>query len=80
MVSFKLFILDEFCNGFDLFVKECLLERIKKIVELLEFLMMFFVIYYMEEIFFCFDNIILLCDGEIIYYGKIENFLIEEVF
>ncbi|EPS6023867.1 ABC transporter ATP-binding protein [Listeria monocytogenes] len=79
MASPKLLILDEPCNGLDLFAKERLLERIKKIAELPESPMMLFVTHHTEEILPCFDNIILLRDGEITHHGKTENLLTEEV-
>ncbi|EAD3285763.1 ABC transporter ATP-binding protein [Listeria monocytogenes] len=79
MASPKLLILDEPCNGLDLFAKERLLERIKKIAELPESPTMLFVTHHTEEILPCFDNIILLRDGEITHHGKTENILTEEV-
>ncbi|EBF5842156.1 ABC transporter ATP-binding protein [Listeria monocytogenes] len=79
MASPKLLILDEPCNGLDLFAKERLLERIKKIAELPESPTMLFVTHHTEEILPCFDNIILLRDGEITHHGKTENLLTEEV-
>ncbi|EAE5858338.1 ABC transporter ATP-binding protein [Listeria monocytogenes] len=78
MASPKLLILDEPCNGLDLFAKERLLERIKKIAELPESPTMLFVTHHTEEILPCFDNIILLRDGEITHHGKTENLLTEE--
>ncbi|EFB0933652.1 ABC transporter ATP-binding protein [Listeria monocytogenes] len=79
MASPKLLILDEPCNGLDLFAKERLLERIKKIAELPESPTMLFVTHHTEEILPCFDNTILLRDGEITHHGKTENLLTEEV-
>ncbi|EME1035457.1 ABC transporter ATP-binding protein [Listeria monocytogenes] len=79
MANPKLLILDEPCNGLDLFAKERLLERIKKIAELPESPTMLFVTHHTEEILPCFDNIILLRDGEITHHGKTENLLSEEV-
>lgn len=79
MASPKLLILDEPCNGLDLFAKERLLERIKKIAELPKSPTMLFVTHHTEEILPCFDNIILLRDGEITHHGKTENLLTEEV-
>ncbi|ECB9580952.1 ABC transporter ATP-binding protein [Listeria monocytogenes] len=79
MASPKLLILDEPCNGLDLFAKERLLERIKKIAELPESPTMLFVTHHTEEILPCFDNIILLRDGEITNHGKTENLLTEEI-
>ncbi|EAD1456062.1 ABC transporter ATP-binding protein [Listeria monocytogenes] len=79
MASPKLLILDEPCNGLDLFAKERLLERIKKVAELPESPTMLFVTHHTEEILPCFDNIILLRDGEITHHGKTENLLTEEV-
>ncbi|EPZ8756521.1 ABC transporter ATP-binding protein [Listeria monocytogenes] len=79
MASPKLLILDEPCNGLDLFAKNRLLERIKKIAELPESPTMLFVTHHTEEILPCFDNIILLRDGEITHHGKTEKLLTEEV-
>ncbi|EAC7104717.1 ABC transporter ATP-binding protein [Listeria monocytogenes] len=79
MASPKLLILDEPCNGLDLFAKERLLERIKKIAELPGSPTMLFVTHHTEEILPCFDNIILLRDGEITHHGKTENLLTEEI-
>ncbi|EBH4259577.1 ABC transporter ATP-binding protein [Listeria monocytogenes] len=79
MASPKLLILDEPCNGLDLFAKERLLEKIKKIAELPGSPTMLFVTHHTEEILPCFDNIILLRDGEITHHGKTENLLTEEI-
>lgn len=75
----KLLILDEPCNGLDLFAKERLLEHIKKIAEHPESPTMLFVTHHTEEILPCFDNIILLRDGEITHCGKTEKLLTEPV-
>lgn len=75
----KLLILDEPCNGLDLFAKERLLERIKQIAERTGSPTMLFVTHHTEEILPCFDNIILLRDGEITHRGKTEKLLIEPV-
>ncbi|WP_343363804.1 ABC transporter ATP-binding protein [Listeria seeligeri] len=75
----KLLILDEPCNGLDLFAKEHLLERIKQIAERTDSPTMLFVTHHTEEILPCFDNIILLRDGEITYRGKTEKLLTEPV-
>lgn len=79
MASPKLLILDEPCNGLDLFAKNHLLERIKKIAALPESPTMLFVTHHTEEIPSCFDNIILLRDGEITHRGKTEKLLTEKV-
>ncbi|MBF2454982.1 ABC transporter ATP-binding protein [Listeria seeligeri] len=75
----KLLILDEPCNGLDLFAKERLLERIKQIAERTDSPTMLFVTHHTEEILPCFDNIILLRDGEITHRGKTEKLLTEPV-
>ncbi len=75
----KLLILDEPCNGLDLFAKEHLLERIKQIAERTDSPTMLFVTHHTEEILPCFDNIILLRDGEITHRGKTEKLLTEPV-
>lgn len=79
MASPQLLILDEPCNGLDLFAKDRLLERIKKIAELPDSPTMLFVTHHTEEILPCFDNIILLRNGEITHHGKTEKLLNEEV-
>ncbi len=75
----KLLILDEPCNGLDLFAKEHLLERIKQIAERTDSPTMLFVTHHTEEILPCFDNIILLRDGEITHRGKTKKLLTEPV-
>ncbi|WP_207577978.1 ABC transporter ATP-binding protein [Listeria seeligeri] len=79
MAQPKLLILDEPCNGLDLFAKERLLERIKQIAERTGSPTMLFVTHHTEEILPCFDNIILLRDGEITHRGKTEKLLTEPV-
>ncbi|MBM5696306.1 ABC transporter ATP-binding protein [Listeria seeligeri] len=79
MVQPKLLILDEPCNGLDLFAKEHLLERIKQIAERTDSPTMLFVTHHTEEILPCFDNIILLRDGEITHRGKTKKLLTEPV-
>ncbi|SDX44072.1 Cobalt import ATP-binding protein CbiO [Listeria ivanovii subsp. londoniensis] len=71
----RLLILDEPCNGLDLFAKDQLLERIKKMAERPDCPTMLFVTHHTEEILSCFDNIILLRDGEITHRGKTEKLL-----
>ncbi len=71
----RLLILDEPCNGLDLFAKDRLLGRIKKIAERADSPTMLFVTHHTEEILPCFDNIILLRDGEITHCGKTEKLL-----
>ncbi|WP_270996848.1 ABC transporter ATP-binding protein [Listeria seeligeri] len=79
MAQPKLLILDEPCNGLDLFAKERLLERIEQIAERTDSPTMLFVTHHTEEILPCFDNIILLRDGEITHRGKTEKLLTEPV-
>lgn len=79
MAQPKLLILDEPCNGLDLFAKERLLERIEQIAERTGSPTMLFVTHHTEEILPCFDNIILLRDGEITHRGKTEKLLTEPV-
>lgn len=79
MAQPKLLILDEPCNGLDLFAKERLLDRIKQIAERTGSPTMLFVTHHTEEILPCFDNIILLRDGEITHRGKTEKLLTEPV-
>ncbi|WP_270996264.1 ABC transporter ATP-binding protein [Listeria seeligeri] len=79
MAQPKLLILDEPCNGLDLFAKERLLDQIKQIAERTGSPTMLFVTHHTEEILPCFDNIILLRDGEITHRGKTEKLLTEPV-
>lgn len=78
MAQPELLILDEPCNGLDLFAREALLERIAKIADLPASPALLFVSHYTEELMPCFQNVLLLKDGEVYQQGRREDILTNE--
>lgn len=79
MAKPELLILDEPCNGLDLFARERLLQQVKLIAESEDHPTMLFVTHHTEEILPCFDQMILLRDGEITKQGATKSLLNETV-
>jgi iron complex transport system ATP-binding protein len=75
----ELLILDEPCNGLDLFSRELLLEQINKLAQLPNHPTLLFVSHYTEEILPIFKNIMLLKQGEIFAQGTRDKILTENV-
>lgn len=71
----QLLILDEPCNGLDLFAREELLDRVAKIAELPHHPALLMVSHYTEELLPCFQNVLLLRRGEAIRSGKRQTML-----
>ncbi|KRL37485.1 ABC transporter ATP-binding protein [Liquorilactobacillus uvarum] len=78
MANPELMILDEPCNGLDLFARERLLGKIKEIAEEPNSPSLLMVSHYTEELLPCFDNIMFLKDGSIYKKGKREELLNKE--
>ncbi|EHL98534.1 ABC transporter, ATP-binding protein [Lentilactobacillus parafarraginis F0439] len=74
----QLLILDEPCNGLDLFAREELLKRVGKIAEMPNRPALLLVSHYTEELLPCFNNVLLLRQGHIIQKGKRADVLNEE--
>ncbi|CZQ81220.1 iron complex transport system ATP-binding protein [Trichococcus ilyis] len=79
MAQPEILILDEPCNGLDLFAKERLLEDIQRIADDPEGPTMIYVSHHTEEILPCFKKLMLLKDGSIHKTGKTADLLQEEV-
>lgn len=79
MAKPALLILDEPCNGLDLFARERLLQQIKLIAEAKDRPTMLFVTHHTEEILPCFSQMILLRNGEIMKRGNTSSLLTENV-
>lgn len=77
MAEPELLILDEPCNGLDLFAREELLNRVAKIAEIPNHPALLFVSHYTEELLPCFTNVLLLRNGRIIKAGKRADVLTE---
>ncbi|WP_461215107.1 ABC transporter ATP-binding protein [Lacticaseibacillus sp. GG6-2] len=71
----QLLILDEPCNGLDLFAREALLQRVAKIAEMPDSPALLFVSHYTEELMPCFQHVMLLKDGEIFAQGNRQELL-----
>lgn len=65
----KLLILDEPCNGLDLFAREELLSRVAKIAEMPNRPALLLVSHYTEELLPCFNHVLLLRSGQVIKKG-----------
>jgi iron complex transport system ATP-binding protein len=74
----KLLILDEPCNGLDLFAREELLERIQMIADRPDSPALLLVSHYTEEILPIFDRVLLLRAGEVIQTGERKKLLSEQ--
>ncbi|MBC2370383.1 ABC transporter ATP-binding protein [Listeria booriae] len=79
MAKPQLLILDEPCNGLDIFAKKRLLERIDIISNMPEAPTMLYVTHHTEEILPCFGRTLLLKDGKKYADGKTEDMLTEEI-
>ncbi|MFC6323187.1 ABC transporter ATP-binding protein [Companilactobacillus baiquanensis] len=78
MAKPELLILDEPCNGLDLFAREELLKRIQKIAKSPDSPALLLVSHYTEEILPVFDHLLLLRSGEIVNFGQTKNLLSEK--
>lgn len=79
MAEPELLILDEPCNGLDLFAREKLLEQIKRIAEAKNNPTILYVSHHTEEILPCFQHLLLLKDGKIIQQGLRNELFNEQV-
>ncbi|WEV54976.1 ABC transporter ATP-binding protein [Leuconostocaceae bacterium ESL0723] len=79
ITSPKLLILDEPCNGLDLFARQRLLRQIQKISELEDGPALLIVSHYTEELLPCFDHLLLLKAGEIFDQGLRKDLMTPEV-
>lgn len=77
MTNPELLILDEPCNGLDLFAREKLLNQIQHIAEQKNHPTLLYVTHHTEEILPCFTHLMLLKNGEIFAQGK-QNELFHE--
>ncbi|EOH92294.1 hypothetical protein UAW_03279 [Enterococcus haemoperoxidus ATCC BAA-382] len=80
MTNPELLILDEPCNGLDLFAREKLLSQIKQIAEQESHPTLLYVTHHTEEILPCFNHLMLLKDGEIFAKGTRSELFNEEKF
>jgi iron complex transport system ATP-binding protein len=78
MAEPELLILDEPCNGLDLFAREALLQRVAKIATMPKSPALLFVSHYTEELMPCFQNVLLLKDGTIFQQGKRDDILTDD--
>ena len=78
MAEPELLILDEPCNGLDLFARESLLQRVAKIADMPKSPALLFVSHYTEELLPCFQNVLLLKEGKIFQKGRREHVLTSE--
>lgn len=79
MTKPKLLILDEPCNGLDLFAREELLGRIQAIAEKPDSPALLLVSHYTEEILPVFDHMLLLRGGNVVQCGARHDLLCESV-
>ncbi|ANK60842.1 molybdenum ABC transporter ATP-binding protein [Loigolactobacillus backii] len=77
MAKPELLILDEPCNGLDLFAREQLLQRVALIAAEPNSPALLFVSHYTEELLPCFKNLLLLRNGEIVEKGSRQELLNE---
>ncbi|WP_349515638.1 ABC transporter ATP-binding protein [Leuconostoc suionicum] len=75
----ELLILDEPCNGLDLFARESLLVQINKLAQLPNHPTLLFVSHYTEEILPIFQNVMLLKNGKIFAQGTRSEILTESL-
>lgn len=75
----RLLILDEPCTGLDLFAREELLNKINNITKKKNAPALLYVSHHTEEIMPCFQNVLLLKNGEINAKGKRTDMLTEDV-
>lgn len=79
MAEPELLILDEPCNGLDLFAREKLLEQIQRIAESQNSPTILYVSHHTEEILPCFQHLLLLKEGRIVQQGLRKDLFNEEV-
>lgn len=79
MAEPELLILDEPCNGLDLFAREDLLQRIKKMKEAPNAPSLLYVTHHTEEILPLLNHVLMIRDGKIFRQGKRNELLNEEV-
>lgn len=79
MANPELLILDEPCNGLDLFARERLLKRVDSLAIDNQALGLIFVTHYIEEIPRSFDKVLLLREGEVFAQGNRDELFTEEV-
>jgi iron complex transport system ATP-binding protein len=75
MAQPELLILDEPCNGLDLFARQRLLQKISTIAQLPQSPALLLVSHYTEELLPCFTNLLLLKKGEIYATGSRQQLL-----
>lgn len=80
MANPELLILDEPCNGLDLFAREKLLTQIQQIAEQDNHPTLLYVTHHTEEILPCFNHLMLLKEGEIFAKGTQSELFNEETF
>jgi iron complex transport system ATP-binding protein len=80
MASPELLILDEPCNGLDLFAREKLLTQIQQIATQKNHPTLLYVTHHTEEILPCFEHLMLLKDGEIFAKGARDTLFNEKTF
>jgi len=78
MASPKLLILDEPCNGLDLFSRELLLESIENLASNGDSPTLLYVTHHTEEILPMFQNTLLMRRGEIFLQGKSQDVMTSE--
>lgn len=78
MANPELLILDEPCNGLDLFAREKLLSQIQQIAEQKNHPTLLYVTHHTEEILPCFHHLMLLKDGKIFAKGTQSELFNEE--
>lgn len=76
----ELLILDEPCNGLDLFAREKLLNQIQQIAIQKNHPTLLYVTHHTEEILPCFEHLMLLKDGEIFAKGARDSLFNEKNF
>ncbi|MDT2602123.1 ABC transporter ATP-binding protein [Enterococcus hulanensis] len=79
MAKPELLILDEPCNGLDLFAREDLLSRIKKMKQAADAPSLLYVTHHTEEILPVLNHVLMIRDGKIFKQGKRAELLNETV-
>ncbi|WP_040952633.1 ABC transporter ATP-binding protein [Gorillibacterium massiliense] len=79
MAKPRILILDEPCNGLDLFSRDKLLASIKTLADSPEAPTLIYVTHHTEEILPAFSHVLLIRDGTVIRSGKNEDVLTTEV-
>ncbi|MCT2875363.1 alpha/beta fold hydrolase [Limosilactobacillus fermentum] len=77
MANPELLVLDEPCNGLDLFAREKLLNRVAKVAAMPNPPSLLMVSHYPEEILPCFNKVLLLRHGEVFAKGDRDEILSE---